>query len=372
MVNSYEIFDVKKIEGTRLNNVTLRTRMGSLKNISKSIERTTDLKTLSRTSGGDVINECYIDLTLDMLRKIDGDRQSQENYIYSRAKFLEKGYLNVFIVKLRVGNGQKLEKEDYEYLNTLLGWSMNSMYIMPTLEFDGSIPRELHIPFYNDFVDNMLKVKEAWGLGNINVGAMIPSFYPQRRVGSLLDKYNVNKSDPVFIAVDFNNSRIDARPGDVVNKVLAYLDSKDAEKTFLYGVNVKSYKKGETIASALDVHSVHLAFNSIGPTHSPPRKVVIVANDWASAGKIYQHKDYSYHRLDEIPIRDEYIDWMEKSYGVELSTDFTENKSGNVYTGTRRYNFEHANKELFRISDAIKKNDKDALKSLFERKPEGI
>ena len=370
IVNSYEIIDVKKIDGTRLKNVTLRTPMGSSKNISKSIERTTDLKTLSRTNKGDVINECYIDLTLDKLRDIDSDKYAQKEYILSRAKFLERNYLNVFIVKLMIGNNQKLVKADYEYLNNLLGWSMNSIYVMPTLEFDESIPREKHIPLYNTFMDNMLAVKKEFYLDKINVGAMVPSFYPQRRIESLLDKYEMNRSDPIFIAVDFNNSRIDSRPGDVVNKIHAYLDGKGVEKTFLYGVNVKPYKKGETIASALDVHSVHMSFNSVGPTHSKPRKVQILSKDWASAGKIYQHYDYSYHRLDETSVRDEYIAWMEKSYGVELSIDPT--KNGSVYTSTKRYNFEHANKELFKISDAIKKNDKDALKDLFEHKPEGI
>jgi hypothetical protein len=371
MVNSYEITDIKRLEGTRLKNATLRTRMGCSRNISKSIERTTDLKTLSRIGSGDVINECYIDLTLDKLREIDSDRHAQETYINSRAKFLERGYLNVFIVKLGIGGGQKLEQMDYEYLNNLLGWSMNSIYVMPTLEFDSSIPRELHIPLYDDFIDNMLKVKKEWYLDKINYGAMIPSFYPQRRVGSLLDRYDINASESMFIAVDFNNSRIDSRPGDVVNKIHAYLDEKNAEKTFLYGVNVKPYKKGETVASALDIHSVHLSFNAMGPTHSKPRKAIIVANDWASAGKIYQHEDYSYHRLDEIPVRDDFIDWAEKSYGEELHADFTKNKKS-PYSSIKRYNFEHANKELFKISDAIKKNDKDAIKSLFENKPDGL
>jgi hypothetical protein len=374
VVNSYEIKDVKKLDGTRLKNVTLRTKTGSSKNISKTIERTTDLNTLSRTSGGDVINECYIDLTLDKLREIDDDRTAQEDYILSRAKFLERGYLNVLIVKLRIGSGQKLDKMDYEYLNNLLVWSKNGIYVMPTLEFDTAIPRDVHIPFYEDFMNNMLKVKKDWYSDNVNIGAMVPSFYPQRRIESLLGRYNINSSDPIVIAIDFNNSRIDSRPGDVVNKVLSYLDEKKAERTFLYGVNVKPFKKGENVASALDIHSVHLSFNALGPTHSKPQKTraIIPPNDWASAGKIYQHGDYSYHRLDDPPIRDEYISWMEKSYGVELSTDFTENKQNSTYTSIKRYNFEHANKELFKISVAIKKNDKDAIEDLFRNKPEGL
>jgi len=370
MVSKYDITDVSMYsEGTHMKNVSLKSGRGKkIDAISKSIERTTDLKTLS-DFGTYAINECYIDLTLDKLREIDGDKDLQERYILNRAKFLEKGYTNIFIVKLRTDS--RLDELDYEYLTSLLGWTMNDIYVMPTLEFENVSGAERY-EIYDEFVTKMLDMKGRMiKISDLNVGVMIPSFYSRRRIANLFGLYEDVEHN--FVAVDFNNQRIDSKPSGVTSTVRKYFDDKKEEKTFFYGVNVKPWPKATGLAGdptdALDVHSIHLSFNATGPTHSNPRRIIL-SPGWDSLGRAFDPDDYSYHKMSDERIKSVYIDWMESNYRIELSPIFEENATKPSYAYVKRMNFQRANEELAHLSGAIRNSDSDALRNVISRMPE--
>ncbi len=365
MVQKYEITNVSMIDdrpSSLPRNVTLKVGGRSLDHISKCTERTTDLRTIDSIRGKSVFNECYIDLSLTKLRELDSNRSAQDQYIYSRSKFLDKGMVNVLMVKLRLEGDDALNDQDYEYLNALLSWKSNDIYVMPILEFDDKKRTDM-VAIYNEFVKRMLDEKDSW-TSNINIGMSIPQMYPRRGIKDLFDIYSDEK--PTFVAVDFNNSRMD-RPSDVTGTILRHFKNESEENTFLYGVNVKPYKRGAENTSAWDIYMVHGSFNAIGPTHSKPRPMAL-PGDWNNMGRIFDSESVEYRTIDSDH-RDIFIEWMGKSYSLDIDVDFKKNEKS-LYPYLKRYNFQYTNDVLSDFSKAIDGHDTDYIDDMIEAMPE--
>lgn len=365
MVQKYEITDVSMISEYSVSlprNVTLKVGDRSLNHISKCTERTTDVRTIDSITGKNVLNECYIDLSLTKLRELDSNRAAQDQYIYSRSKFLDRGMINVLMIKLRLEGNDVLNDLDYEYLNNLLSWKSNDIYVMPILEFDDRKRTDM-VAIYDNFVKRMLEEKERWTDG-INIGMSIPQMYPRRNIESLFELYSDER--PTFVAVDFNNSRMD-RPSDVTGTILRHFEKEKEENTFLYGVNVKPYKRGAENTSAWDIYMVHGSFNAIGPTHSKPRAVSL-PGDWSNMGRIFDSNTIEYRTIDSNH-RDTFIDWMKRSYDLDIDSDFKKNQKS-MYPYLKRYNFQYTNDVLSDFSSAISKNDTDYIKGMINVMPE--
>ena len=342
--------------------MTLRVGSRSLDRITKCTERTTDLRTIDSVEDQKVLNECYIDLSLTKLRELDSNRSAQDQYIYSRSKFLDKRMINVLMVKLRLEGNDVLNDQDYEYLNALLSWKSNDIFVMPILEFDDKKRTDM-VSIYDDFVRRMLEEKDSW-TSNINVGVSIPQMYPRRSIENLFGIYA--DEDPTFIAVDFNNSRMD-RPSDVTGTILRHFQKLHEEKIYLYGVNVKPYKRGAENTSAWDIYMVHGSFNAIGPTHSKPRAMNF-QGDWNTMGRIFDSESVEYRTIDSDH-RDVFIGWMKNSYNLDVDIEFGKNKRS-LYPYLKRYNFQYANGVLSDFSSAISKNDLDYVNEMIKVMPD--
>ena len=367
VVGKYEISNVSTIDDISISsiprNVTLSAGGCTLQNISKCTERTTDLKT-AKSLNNRILNECYVDLTLDKLRELDNDRYAQNNFIMSRSKFLNEHLINVLVVKLRLKQTDKLEDQDYEYLNSLLNWSRNSIYVMPLLDFESDVDRNTTTPLYLEFVDKMLTEKSSWLNNNTNIGMSIPHFIPRRRINELFQHYT--DEYPTFISVDFNNSRMD-KPSDITGTILKHFKMEKEEKFFLYGINVKPYKRGPENTSAWDIYMVHGSFNAIGPTHTKPRAMSLPSG-WGSMGRMFDSKTVEYRKID-TELRDEFINWMQESYKIPIDEEFERNE-GSLYSYLKRYNFQKANNVLIDFSDAIEKHDTDFINEMINHMPD--
>ena len=367
MVVKYRIGNVSIVEGSpefsSPRNVTLEANGHKLDHLSKCIERTTDTQTLKNTADGKVLNECYIDLSLNKLRELDSDRSAQDQYILNRSKFLNNNLINVLMVKLRIEGEQTLVDADYDYLNALLSWSRNDIYVMPLLEFEDK-SRTDRIEMYDSFVNRMLKEKKSWISDDVNIGVSIPQIYSRRKIEDLFKLYS--DEDSTFIAVDFNNGRMD-KPSDITGTLLKHFNTLKEEKFFMYGVNVKPYKRGAENTSAWDIYMVHGAFNAIGPTHSKPRTMVL-PGDWSSIGRIFDPETVEYKVIDDSH-RDVFIKWMSDNYGIELDKDFKRN-SKSLYPYLKRYNFQSSNDVLGEFSRAIRNNDDDYVRKMQDAVPD--
>lgn len=366
MVRSYQILNPQtpseKPPDSILRNVTLSVGSRSLDHMSKCVERTTDLRTLNSVSGG-VLNECYVNLSLNKLRELDGDTYAHDQYILSRSKFLDKNLINIMVIKLKLEDGETLCDGDYEYLNQLLTWNRNDIYLMPLIEYGGSVDRQDRIDGYTSFVKRMLNEKDTWMNNNTPIGMTIPDYLPRPFVNELFNQYS--DCGATFIGIDFNNSRM-SKPSDQTGTVLRHFKICNDEKFFLYGINVKPYKKGAD-KSAWDIYMAHGSFNAIGPTHTRAH-VIPAADNWESLGRIFDKNEISYPRMDVIH-RDSFIEWMHKEYDLDINQDYSSNRRS-LYSYLKRYNFEGTNDVLGKLSSAIGKDDMDYINEVRKHMPE--
>ena len=340
-------------------NVTLKAGSSvSLSNMSRCMDRSTDKRTMEMS--GKILNECYVPMTLDKLRELDGDKDAQDSYIMSRSKFLDSGNINVLSMHLILNPEDKLNEMDYDYINNLLSWSRNDIYLLPTIEYNGEIDSAMKCNRYDEFVKRLLYDKSSWC--SANAGMMIPSYYPRRKLDDLFGLYE--DEDPLFIAVDFDNKRMDNPSQTVSTLVKRFKDREDG--AFMYAVNLKPYKKGHIDESAWDVYAVHGTFNAIGPTHPKPKKVVL-PNDWSSAGRVFSIDEISYPVLDDEH-REGFFEWTEENYGFRFEDDYSKNTSS-VYNHLKRFNYNKLNILLQELSKAIDQDDEDFIDSVKERMP---
>jgi len=157
------------------------------------------------------------------------------------------------------------------------------------------------------------------------------------------------------------------RPSDVTGTILRHFKNEDEENTFLYGVNVKPYKRGAENTSAWDIYMVHGSFNAIGPTHSKPRPMAL-PGDWNNMGRIFDPESVEYRAIDSDH-RDIFIECMGESYDLDLDVDFKKNEKS-LYPYLKRYNFQYANDVLSDFSKAIDDNDTEYIDDMIEVMPE--
>ena len=366
---SYQICEVRTYEGDKRSdakNVLLRVGNKKSNAVGKSVERTTDLKTL-RSSAKNSINECYIDLTLDKLREIDSDQYLHESYIKNRSRFLDEDNIRLFVIKLKINQGQSIDKLDYEYLLSLLSNRSNDLPLMPILEFGENVETPLQISQYNNFVDNVLEMRENYPRLE-NIAISVPIYFPRRQIDKLFEKYDDIK--PTFVAMDLNNKRVDSISNTKFDTIKAHFLSENQENTFLYGINVKPYKNGGNSTSALDVQSIHWSFNAIGPTHHKFVKRLIITTDWMGAGRVYDSDELHYTRLDSKHL-DDFLDWVENNYGFRFDEDYSSNEKS-TYAYLKRYNYHLANLNLSNLSESLIKGETELIDDAFDKLPMGI
>ena len=234
---------------------------------------------------------------------------------------------------------------------------------MPILDFEGAADRTRMLDVYDTFVRRMLETKDSWIDGNAGIGMTIPAMVPRRHITGLFDLYG--DCDPTFVGVDFNNGRMD-RPWEVAGPILSHFADEGEERTFLYGINVKPYRKGYD-TSAWDIYLTHGSFNAIGPMHvraalgSP-------SDDWIDTDRVFDRDTISYTRVDKTGMED-FAAWMQDRYGRDF--DKGPGRGGNgLGKYLKRYNFEEANVVLGRLSEAIRNGDSDYIAMVRDRMPE--
>lgn len=369
-MKTYEISDVRPYEGDKhrshAKNVTLRTKCKRIDSLCKTVERTTDLKTLSNL-GEPVINECYLDLTLDKLRELDDDCGAQESFIRTRARFLDSNNLNLLVVKLKVEKGQEIEEQDYGYILSLLNWSRNDLPLMPILEFGEDVDTPTQVSKYQSFAETIISKRNNYTRLS-DLAMSVPIYYPRRRLYKLFELYDDIK--PTFVAMDLSNKRVDSVPDGKYDTIRNYFIENNVENTFLYGINVKPYKSGGDSTPALDVQSLHWSFNATGPAHHKPSKRLIIPNTWLSAGRIFDSRSVHYSRFTDDKVSD-FIDWTEANYGFAFDREYSNNEKS-TYSYLKRYNYESANKELFALSDSLRKGETELIDEVYEKLPDDI
>ena len=175
MVTNYSISDVAIDEGEAFLRV-VRLSAGAHSFDGLSLSSSPAFTSHSDVPDVRTMNEGYLVMNLSKLREIDGDGDAHDRYVRHRFRGLEGNQVNLCLVNLIVNHGEKVERPDVEYLNDLLLWPQNDVYVPPTLTFGDGIGSAERMDIYDSFVERILETKRATIPGNLRVACLIPSF----------------------------------------------------------------------------------------------------------------------------------------------------------------------------------------------------
>ncbi len=373
MVNKYRIHDTHIFDDeVFMRSTTLSVSAKKQTTIGKSLDkRYIDKKIVSRlvTPTNNLINEIYLNMDLKTLREIDSDDDARAKYIRNNASFLNSSGLNVFFVNIDV-NDEMPNKEDVNYLNLLLTWGLNDLYVMPTLTFNG-IDRTTEKQYYMNFVSEMLECKNTVTPGYLNVGMNIPPYFRHRDVNALYEQYAEENNEPTFVAIDFNRTGMnDTKRMGLAGTINKHYHAEGVEDYFLYGFNVRSFTRSVENPLSDEMVIARSGFNCFGAPHYRPSKRDIPATtDLRQLGRIFEKEDYRFHPLTEKNQFDILDAWIsDNDYSVDLRAPL-KTEAQKIRPVMKKFNLCKENEEFTEISIAIRKNDSDILK---EKKTKGL
>lgn len=346
---------------------TLSVPFKTQRTIAKSLDpRAMDMNILrSITSLNNVINETYLNLTIKKIDELSGSERRVESYLNSRSPYIGMGAIDVFFINLVVEPGEKIQAEHIVFLNDLLTRRSNDIYLMPVVQFKG-LARDDSIKTYSNFVSRMIHCKNSRATGSLNLGISIPSFFEDEELGDLYKLYSDENAEPTFISVDFSRTGMD-NPGRmaVVNAVNEYYRKEDNENYFMYGFNVRAYKRKQVTPLSDEMFVARSGLNAVGAAHFPgggPSKPVTQLNQ---LGVVFDRDDYHFHPLTEEKHMESFLQWSD-DFGYRF--DIHNNLPGdgdNIKSAVKKYNLYKENEEFFDISKAIRKNDKPLLMDML-------
>lgn len=365
MVSNYRIEDVHIFDETVfMRNVSLQVGGKKLDQFARALNRRVDMSTLTAANQkfGSNINELYMRLDLQTLRKIDEDPDEQAKFIRAKTKFLERGQVNMFFLRLLVRVGERLTDDDINYLNMLLLYQLNDVYTIPIIEFEGEFSHQERKEKYDAFVKRILALKNSSVPGQLRTAISVPAYYPRKMIGELFDLYRNENKDPSLVVVDFAGMRLtDPKRISVIPQITQVFENEKDEKYFLYGLNVRPYRRGTETPVAEDFYMVQCGFNSFGDTYRKPAPITLPPPDW-NQSKIFWPEDYKYHDLTGTKERAKWHDWIDVVYGSGARSDYAVPNS-RMNMCARRYNFYSLNDELSVVSDGVRKSDKNLIRS---------
>jgi len=363
MARSYEIKKVEVVEDpVFLRVVKLSVLDKNIDRFVRSVDRYTYRRTLDQSLSefDSLINEIYIRIDLDTLRKIDNDPDAQKKFIQNNVHFLDcADLINIFFLKIVIKEKEKLNDQDIEYINSLLLYQLNDIYVVPILEFEGEIDKPTRVLMYNEFVEKLLEAKNTVN-PNLKVGISVPSYYPRRKIDILFSLYGEENKEPTFVAVDFAYQRAtDPSRMGILPTINSYFLKDGNYNYFIYGFNVKPYKKGERLPLSEEFMLIESGFNAVGTAYrNTDVRVVITPRSWDHLNKIFNEDDYRYHPLSEEDKRQHLEEWLQEFLKFDVNLNSVRST---VNRYVRQYNFYTLNEEFAHISKAIWNSELDEL-----------
>jgi hypothetical protein len=372
MANNYTVSDVSIDDSEAFLRVATLASGGSAYNgLSVSLDRRFTGK--SEAPGVSAMNEVYLPLDTTTIEAVDGDTDRQEAYLRAHSRLVDGNRVNVVLVNYLLGPGEKPVAKNLAYLNDLLLWSRNHVYVPPTLTFDKSDkrPPEDRVETYNSFVSGMIDLKNRTVPGTLRAGIMIPRFYPRRSLQDLAALYGDEDKAPAFVAIDFANSKL-ATPSIEQKVTFAHRQFRDEkeERYFVYGMRVRPRRKGPTPGCAEDMTALMSGLNAVGRPHrDTPMNMVLPPFSWDSMITFHpNHYDYD-RLLREKSMRDAFEKYLADQY-AEVPDFSKPARPEDKHYGGHATNFARrtVNIEGAAIAQEVRDADTKAIKHRLEGK----
>lgn len=379
MAGNYEINKVNLVEEYGLLRVPeIKVEGSTIVNLSRAVSKklpNSFITNVYLNSVKSTFYEVFMRIDLDRLRNIDSDSDARQAFIDSRFPpniAADGAYrarlIPLIILVLDIKVGDKLLDTDIDYINDILTWVSNKIYVTPILRFADGINRTDRLKFYEDFLKRLLISKKTLPSG-IRASASVPTLYPPSKIPEILEKYSGENKPPSFVVIDFDRNRMtSSRMIGATNGVRRYFRKEEGEepKYALYAFNVKPYKKGAEASMAEDIGCYLSGISIIGDSYrmSPVNKIYIPpALKLSDLPKIFDAESYKYDKLNKDDLVSSFNNWYE---------DLTDKKIGPPYNKyspyVYRFNVQKTSDELNKLSTMVIKGETDLIKKKLNGK----
>jgi len=379
MAGNYEIKKVHLSEDFAMLRVPeIEVEGSSIDTLSRAVSKKLPQSFLDNTYVRDVgktFYEAFMRIDLPTLREIDNISEKRQAFIDSRlppnvaASNAVNGHLlPIIILDIDIRVGDVILDSDIEYINDILTWVSNKIYVTPLLIFADEIKKDDRIKFYTDFVKRLLENKQTLS-SRIRAAASVPNFYSRTKIREALSMYDHENKSPSFVVVDFERSRItSSKMIGVPNSVRRFFTEgkEDEPKYAIYAFNVKPYKKGEENPMAEDLGCYISGISTIGDTYrltKASRIYIPPAQNLSDLPKVFNPDSYKYIKLDNEIAVSEFKQWYETNTGKQIEAPYSK-----YAPYTYRFNVHKTGLEVAEISRMIKKGESEELRKRVESK----
>ena len=380
MAGKYKIKTITLSEDfARLRVPEIEVEGSTINSLSRAVSKKLPQKFLNEVYYSDIEKtyyEVFARLDLQTLRGIDNNQDNKQNFIGSRfppniaAENLVNGNLIplIFLV-LDINLGDRISDDDIHYINDILTWPSNKIYISPLLIFNDAISYEDRVKFYKDLITRLLEDKKTLSV-NIRAGVAIPGFYRRTKVSEVLTMFDKENEPPSFVVLDFERNRItSSKMIGALNGIDRFFSKNEGEepKYAIYAFNPKPYKRGMDHAPAEDMGCFISGISAIGDTYrlNQDSKIFVPpAGSLAELPKVFDSNTYTYEKLEKD---------MKESFGGfykrVTNTPISDMPPFSKYSPyTYRFNVFKLSSEAKQISTMLKKSEHSELKKRIETK----
>lgn len=379
MAGNYEINKVNLVEEYGLLRVPeIKVEGSTIVNLSRAVSKklpNSFITNVYLNSVKSTFYEVFMRIDLDRLRNIDSDSDARQAFIDSRFPpniAADGAYrarlIPLIILVLDIKVGDKLLDTDIDYINDILTWVSNKIYVTPILRFADGINRTDRLKFYEDFLKRLMISKKTLPSG-IRASASVPTLYPPSKIPEILEKYSGENKPPSFVVIDFDRNRMtSSRMIGATNGVRRYFRKEEGEepKYALYAFNVKPYKKGAEASMAEDIGCYLSGISIIGDSYrmSPVNKIYIPpALKLSDLPKIFDAESYKYDKLNKDDLVSSFNNWYEDLRDKKIGPPYNK-YSPYVY----RFNVQKTSDELNKLSTMVIKGETDLIKKKLNGK----
>lgn len=355
---------------------TLDTETGSLKIMTRAVTYRDTQKFVNSVyvpHVGETIYEAFLRIDLQTLRHIDSDPKKQEVFINKRLppniadQLFSKITPMVFIL-IDVKVGDTITDGDIEYINHLLMWSANRLYVVPILNFEDIYQLEDRRTIYMDFVKRLLEQKNRVA-PNMRVVATVPAFFQRNRVNDIFPLFANENKMPEAVVVDFGKQRITStKMIGIIESVHSFFKDEKHENYMLYGFNVKPHKKGADNPIAEDLGCYLKGISAIGGNYRlglNTRIFVPPIVEWKQLPKLIDESVYRYVPLTDKNVRKKLVEWIVENIDGSIG-DLT--LSNNLSSKISKYNIDKVGIEVKDLSVMVKEGELSSLNKRLQNK----
>ena len=380
MAGKYRIKNITVSEDyARLRVPEIEIEGSSINSLSRAISKKLPQKFLNKIYFSEIKKtyyEVFARLDLNTLRGIDSNQESKQNFIDSRfpvniaAENLVNGNLiPIIFLVLDIKVGDKILDTDVQYINDILTWPSNKVYVSPLLIFEDMISYEEREKFYKDLITRLLEDKNTLS-AKVRAGVAIPGFYRRTKISEVLTMFEKENESPSFVVLDFERNRItSSKMIGALNGIDRFFSNTEGTepKYAIYAFNPKPYKRGITPAPAEDMGCFISGISAIGDSYRLNNDSKIYVPPPASLSelpKVFDNNTYTYGKLEGV-MQKNFGDFYKRVTDIAISATPPFSKYSPY---TYRFNVYNLSSEANQISTMLRKGEKNELKKRIESK----